>query len=292
MVETRHYQARLAEMWSQIVAALIFDEGMESGERIGSDLLATIDDPSDLAELGRLLTVDGEAGHCMCYGDTTFELHGRDGSILALLGLHHGVSLRWEIWDDDASLVDGRALLEWLAAKGVSGPYESWLADERDRQEFLAQYNSWLVLIPPVLGGLKEEMDDLKRSGAGLSQEMIEESHLLLEAAYPDAVERTRVLLRWFGSGSGKMTGFPSYEKVPEQFLAQVPISAIVEALDDADDATLEGGVRYLAGWTFGKYRGSDLPAVPPALREVLLSRAESSGDEDKIHRARRAFAS
>ena len=49
MVEAR--QGRLAEVWSQTVAALIFDEGMPSGERIGSDLLATIDDPSDLAEL-------------------------------------------------------------------------------------------------------------------------------------------------------------------------------------------------------------------------------------------------
>ena len=111
-----------------------------------------------------------------------------------------------------------------VGRQGSERTHESWLEDERDRQEYLPQYNSWLLAIPPVLGGLKEQMDDLKRSGAGLSKEMIEESHLLLEAAYPDAAERTRVLLRWFGSGSGKMTGFPSYEKVPEQFLAQVPI--------------------------------------------------------------------
>jgi len=66
---------------------------------------------------------------------------------------------------------------------------------------------------------------------------------------------------------------------------------ALVDALTDADDAILDGGVRYLAGWTFVKTRGPDLAAVPPSLREVLLSRAESSGDGDKIQRARRAFA-
>ena len=290
-MDGRSYQTQLAEVLSETLAVKIFDGGMQSGERIGSELLATIDEPSDLAELSRLLAVGGPSGHCMCYGDTTFELCNGDGTILAVLGLHHGVSLRWEVWGDDAWLINGRALMEWLSSKGVGGPRQRWFEDEADRQASISQYSLWLLEIPAALESLKEQMDDLKLSGGGLSGETLQELGRLLEAAFPDAVERAGVLLRWFGSGSGQMSGFASYEAVPEQFLARVPIQALVDALTDADDAILDGGVRYLAGWTFVKTRGPDLAAVPPSLREVLLSRAESSGDGDKIQRARRAFA-
>ena len=180
--------------------------------------------------------------------------------------------------------------MEWLDTKGVSGPLEGWLEVEERRKESISQYESWLLEIPAALESLKDQTHNLARTGSFLSAERVDEFDQLLAADVPDMAERAGLLMRWFGTGSGRMTGFPSYEAVPGQLLDRVPIEALVDALDGADDATLDGGVRFLAGWNFHQNRGPDLSKVPAATREALLSRAESSGDKDKLERARRAF--
>ena len=38
------------------------------------------------------------------------ELTSAHGERLAVLGVHHGVAIRWSAWKDDATLVDGQAL--------------------------------------------------------------------------------------------------------------------------------------------------------------------------------------
>ena len=43
------------------------------------------------------------------------------------------------------------------------------------------------------------------------------------------------------------MSGYPSYEGIPEQFLASVPIDTIIDALNESDTAVLDGGVRLVA---------------------------------------------
>ena len=107
---------------------------------MGSDLLATFDDPAELAELGVSLAVqDRGFGHCMCYGDTAFQLLQADGVALAVLGLHHGQSIRWDVWSTDTALVRGRNLLEWLASKGVDGPLAQFLTDEQQRRSAIGR---------------------------------------------------------------------------------------------------------------------------------------------------------
>ena len=55
----------------------------------------------------------------MCLGDPHLALRSADGEELALLSLHHGIGVRWdEAWSQDAGLVDGRKILDWLAEHG------------------------------------------------------------------------------------------------------------------------------------------------------------------------------
>jgi hypothetical protein len=90
-------------------------------------------------------------------------------------------------------------------------------------------------------------------------------------------------------SGSGRTSGYPTYEAIPAQFLRDVPISDLVAALESGEAAMLAGGVR-LAGRNFRQNRRDDLLALPVALRATLLAFAQGSGDEDKISRVGQAF--
>ncbi len=81
-------------------------------------------EPSATQELISLLAVNGSARgfHCMCCGSPSLELY-RGARLLAALGFHHGLSLRWHGWPGDAALEpEQRArLCTWLSSHGVDG---------------------------------------------------------------------------------------------------------------------------------------------------------------------------
>jgi hypothetical protein len=279
-------------MWAQTEWVSIIEGGTSAGRAQGTKILATISDPSELSDLARLTSIeDGDFGHCLCFGEPALELHAEDGAVVAVLGLHHGEALRWDSWSSDAPLLHGPDLLEWLAPRGVQGPLAEFEEARRDAEAYEAQYRDWTEAIPTPLEGLRPVIDELRQSGGMLNDETLVEFAGRLELSHPDPVEQTRLLLRWFGSGSGKMSGYPSYEGIPEQFLLAIPTKTVIEALNEADLDVLDGGVRYLAGWHFRKERTEDLELIPVSERRTLLTRAEASGDEDKIGRAVRAFA-
>lgn len=89
-------------------------------------------DPAHIASLLASIDIDeAESGfHCMCCGNPSIEFY-RGEKLLASLGFHHGVSLRWKRpWPGDAKLTpEGTtAMQRWLADHGVANP-----DDEPDR---------------------------------------------------------------------------------------------------------------------------------------------------------------
>jgi hypothetical protein len=115
----------LSRILSQVARVRILDGGMSEAKPLGQTVLLDLSDAEELAELfERLAIVEPPLGvHCMCFGDQAFELRGNDGTVLAVLGLHHGASLRWDGWSADAELQDGPALLDWLGGHGVHLPH-------------------------------------------------------------------------------------------------------------------------------------------------------------------------
>jgi 3',5'-cyclic AMP phosphodiesterase CpdA len=57
---------------------------------------------------------------CACMGDVRFELLDARRERLAVVLLHHGITLAWGDWDGHGVLADGRALLCWLDAHGLA----------------------------------------------------------------------------------------------------------------------------------------------------------------------------
>ena len=105
----------------------VLRDGTDAGVPIGDEALFETEDRGALASLrDALQIVDGPAGLCMCYGDPTIELFDGDGDRMAVIGLHHGRSIRWDGWREDAALSDGVRLLEWLAFQGISYPLDEY----------------------------------------------------------------------------------------------------------------------------------------------------------------------
>jgi hypothetical protein len=106
----------------------------------------------------------------------------------------------------------------------------------------------------------------------------------------PDPVQRAAALLSWYGSGSGRCSGFPLHEALPEAALAEIPIAHLLAALDVAPaDARIDAGaVRHLCGWKSRRHQAADIAALPDDVRERLLAVARRSGDDDKRRRAER----
>ena len=154
-------QAMLDELLAQAHAVRVHEGGCIRGNTEGKWLLMETAEPADVKSLQTALRiVDGGNGHCMCYGDPTLEFIAADGSRLALISIHHGLSLRWSAWHFDAKLVDGRALLEWLVHRGVTEPLREFEADNARRlsQRRTASVGSRRCRIPSLrLGSQPKE---------------------------------------------------------------------------------------------------------------------------------------
>ena len=93
---------------------------------LGTSVLAEVDDAAAITGLQRALAINedpGTFGHCMCYGSMGIECYGPD-SRLAILGVHHGLSIRWSAWRDDAELLHPPELAAWFRSNHLPVPRE------------------------------------------------------------------------------------------------------------------------------------------------------------------------
>ncbi|APE26695.1 hypothetical protein [Streptomyces venezuelae] len=254
-------------------------------------------DLSDLVESARLRTamaVESLPGfNCMCLGDVRFEVFDRTGERLAVVVLHHGATLRWEAWESDAVLADGRLLLAWLDGHGMPGPLLQFEADRLREQEWTVEERNWQAAMPAGLEGLADRILGLSRTGGSPAPELLAELTDRLHLIFPDPVERVLALLGWYGSGSGRCSGFPVHEGVPGELLGRVPIADLLAALADprAEERHDAGAVRHLVGWKTRPRQKRDVARLPEPLRARLLAHARRCGDSDKQARADRWLA-
>lgn len=293
----------------------VFRGGSVSGQPLEKDILFEGHDRTAITTLGQALRiVDGPGGHCMCHGDPTIELLDASDRRLAVVSVHHGRGIRWDTWRDDAELVAGRSLLEWLADRGVRYPLDEYRDGIQREEAAEERWNQWVATMPACLeryqGSMRDmfglvisvpgppsgDPDDPVDAGSSVDSLLGDSAALLdaLEEAYPVGSERALVLFAWLGSGTGPWTGYPAYERVPEGLLATLPISDLLRALDSPNVTTahLEGAARLFAGWAFGTKRTEDLSNLPGSLRRRLLEHSMESRDPDKRSRALAVFQS
>ncbi|QLY32649.1 hypothetical protein [Nocardia huaxiensis] len=232
-------------------------------------------DPIAVRALREALAVTALPGFvCMCWGDVALDFHDAAGRALTTVTLHHGYSLRWDGWPEDAVLADGVRSLEWLAVRGVSEPLREFRAAEQRQAENDRVTRLWVREIPEPLSRYAHLFLDTSKSGGGLAEPDLDEVHTRLVAAYPDAVERILALCTWYASGTGAYTGYPVHERIPGQFLDRETRTDFARAVERADTRAAAGAVRYLVNWNTRKRVGALLTALSPTARRKILDHA------------------
>jgi hypothetical protein len=280
-------QASLDALMDRVRAVRVYEDGLSGSELRSDTVLLELREPADVAEFrARLRVRDEPGGHCMCFGTSTFEMLGQDDSRLALISVHHGRTLRWDAWAEDATLIDGRPLCEWLARRGVLEPLQELQDNEATERQSEQDWARWVSEMPRALVGV---WPGTIRQSYGADIGALQAA---LDRSLPD--ERTRILslLEWYGSGAGPWSGFPVYEQKAEQLLLQFSTAALLHAVDSAkvSSSHMEGAARLFGGWSFNKSRPNDLSLLPKSLKQSFWNHVKNTEDADKLTRARNAF--
>ncbi|WP_131803431.1 MULTISPECIES: hypothetical protein [Pseudofrankia] len=248
-------------------------------------------DPAALRLLRGALAVDQTTdGYCMCAGELAFEFFDGSGWRIAVVGFHHGASLRWQGWDGDVRLRDGGRVLHWLADHGVVDPLARAAKRQRARQEAQLAQERWKTAAPAAVRDLVDLAVAASGSSGVLPRSVCSLVGRRLAEAIPDRVERAAALLIWYGSGTGRCSGYPVHEALPASALSDTPIGDLVEALQlfPTDARIVAGAVRHLCSWKSRTHQARDITRLSPELRARLLAVACESGDDDKHRRAER----
>lgn len=259
----------------------VFNSGMLDSRPIAESPVLLLDEPTDVREVQDRLRVERVTGAvCMCLGSSTFEFLSDEGVSLAVAALHHGDSLRWHGWQNDAQLADGRRLAESLARHGYTAPLDELRAGEERRARDQQLAARWAADAPAAVRGLLPLMLETSRTGH-IDPDLVQRVEERLSVAYSDELVRCRAVLAWFASGTGKCSGYPVHEEIPGQLLERVPMEQVLASLDEqgASDAVWAGALRHLAGWR--SRPDGDLGLVPLPVWRRLESIAEGSADAD-----------
>lgn len=223
--------------------------------------------------LAAMIDIDEESSgqHCMCCGECVLEFR-TSGELIASVGMHHGVGLRWsgadDPWPGDARMTAAAsdALCAWLAEHGADGPLQQ-LREVRAQE---AAGKRMLALYRDILGAA---LDDLART------DKPEQAQAVLSARWPDAAERTLGLLRLYGCGNRDWSGVFGLDSLVEEGEA-LPAAAVAAAAQRA--LAMPDSCNGLARWCFSLDRLSTLPAeVRTAVGPALAARALADAHAD-----------
>ncbi len=250
---------------SEALAAMAAVRISDRGHAFSLQTVALVEDCESLHSLKSALALQEDVtnwGHCMCLGQTTLTLLPRGD----VIGVHHGVSIRWDArWKWDAPLANGLLLAHWLAEHGSMVTLEEMTRNTEAAARQREEEQAWVQTMPAALLPYWEDM----RASWNLNYDLYEQ-----QLASIPVPERARLLLRWFSFGVGRWNGYPSWEGVPEQLLLRLPRSVLIEAAPDQ----LDGAARLFSSWHFRQHRRK----LPKDLRARVKAYLEGLSDPEK----------
>jgi hypothetical protein len=226
----------------------------------------------------------------MCFGSASISLDG--GPTQAVLSVHHGTSVRWlDAMFGDLFLERGRELAEWLAARGVADVREEMDESEQEEARYDAEERTWVAAMPASLMGHREAILELSRTGGRPSPELLRQLSQALADAESGEERRIRALLSWHAGGSGRCSGHPVHECVPQELLLAETPGALLTTMSapGLTPAETAGAARLVASWP--AQRSAELGSLPPAAWDRLTAAVADSDDQDKRNRLARRRA-
>lgn len=242
----------------------------------------------DLEDLRTSLHLEtpAELSHCMCIGTPALHVYERGATVLQLTN-HHGLAVRCSLWTSDVPIADTEKWLSWFDERGIRGPRREFEHMTRQHAHEQRAWNDWVSAMPAPL---RTVWDDALGQFGSVD---VAPLRAALERDIPDERGRILALLEWFGWGAGSWSGYPSYESAAEELLLGYSTVSLAKTLESTklSPAQREGAARLFAGWSFSQQRPRGMNEVPDALKKMLWAHVSAMEDEDKIARARQAFA-
>lgn len=242
----------------------------------------------DFEELKSAITLKrmGGPSSCACVDGPEIALLENKKEI-ATIWNHEGTAIGSTVWKGEWRNIDPDRWLRWFDARGMKDAREFFNQLHAQERKAAEDERRWLDAMPsslkPLWSNARRQYDpptkfpDLSPLNAAL------------EKQYPDTHDRIRTLVAWFGSGAGPWSGFPGYEEIAAKLLRQYPTAELIRAVESRNltDQELEGAARILGSCT----PIADHTPIPAGLRRTLLDHCLKSSDQDKLERARKAFA-
>ena len=274
-------EADLDRLFFGAIQFRLFSDGVLGGEPSSGQVLLDCAGLEDLRRLRQLLRFGRTGFHCMCLGSLALEISGVEGR-KAVLGLHHGISFRWDgVWHSDATLADPRGLADFFAERGCALIRNELHENERQAQESRERRQRWWAAAPRGMPSLEE----LGYQGGPIPPEGKARARQALKDGYPVRADAVRALLHWHAHGLGPWNTFAGYEELVEDLLEDYPLAELLQVLhsEPLTRTEMEGAARLLAGWRFWKGREAQKQNVSLELRHTLAAAVADSGQSGNV---------
>ena len=248
----------------------------------------------DISALKDALSIeppDGGIFLCTCLPSLELVLY-RNGKELASVGVLPEGAIHTSLWDSDAKIQDADKWLRWFDDRRITAPREQHEREKAEAEQDRAAEERWIAAMPQGLRPIWPKVMDQMMAG-GIPQDPdtkpLEEE---LAKEILDEPRRIRALMSWYGSGTGRWSGYPIYEDVAAEMLLRYQTAQLLAAVESValNEQETEGAARLFGSWQFGNRRPDDHALIPKDLRRALLEHCLKSTDADKLGRARRAF--
>lgn len=134
-------QRDLDDLWQRVTRVCVLEGYCHRGRPESSPIMVHTIDPAAIQKLKECLTIVEDPStfnHCSCLGGPTIELYANQ-ELLACIGIHHGKAIRWKAWHDDAQLVAGDQLTQWLISQDIGPKQLQAIYDRRNHFVFEEQ---------------------------------------------------------------------------------------------------------------------------------------------------------
>jgi hypothetical protein len=264
---------------------------VEASSHFAFDVVYSSADRRDLSELKTALSLETSEDefHCLCMPDWRIRLLRKKKEMGTIVVYPDGLTIGFTGWSGDARILEKETWLQWFDARKIAGPRQGAEEQEAQDKRARAAAEHWEAAMPASLRPVWPRFAGALFPGQETNTEVLDEE---LAKEFPDASQRIRALMSWFGSGAGPWSGFPMYESVAEEMLLKYGTAELLVAVKERTltEAELEGAARLFAGWDFNQRRPQDNRLLPADLKRTLLAHSLQSGNEDKQQRARQAF--
>ncbi|MFJ8011102.1 hypothetical protein [Streptomyces sp. NPDC096339] len=285
--------ARLRDVLDRAGRVVIVEASPDEAESAGAARIVVTD--AEIADLaGVLALVDGGTGdRCLCSGWPTITVYDVKGEPIACWTLHHQSGLRG-IGDCDADLLDGPALTEWLAERGLTGSREVQAELAVQEAEEDQRRLRWLQAAPAELRDAAMEVSNPPGRDLEAWSDRLREATArlatLAQDRFPDGIERAGALLAWAGVAARESTGgLKWYDMAVQQLLLAEGPDIIVAALatDSPSPGRLDGAAELFSSLKWTGAHGKDLPEP---LRSMLIGHIQAYGTDPMRFRMRHGY--